>query len=58
METVRASGDDAHGQMASGFSPLLWKTFKKESQEVSDPAKENKALGKVQFKEDIKISSL
>ena len=58
METVRASGDDAHGQMASGFSPLLWKTFKKESQEVSDPAKKNKALGKVQHRGDVKIPSL
>ena len=37
METVRASGEEAHGQMASGLRPLFWKTFKKESQEVSDP---------------------
>ena len=39
METVRASGQLAQGQMASGFNPLSWKTFKNESHDVKDPAK-------------------
>lgn len=35
-DTVSDSGEDAHGQMASGRSPLLWKTAKNWSQEESD----------------------
>ena len=39
MDTVSASGDEAQGQMASGFRPLLWKTDRNESQDVNDPEK-------------------
>ena len=51
MDTVRASGQHAHGHIASGFSPLLWKTLRKESQEVSDP----EMMGK---QENIEIHSI
>ena len=36
-DTVRASEELAHGQMASGFKPLFWKALRNESQEVKDP---------------------
>lgn len=37
MATVMASADVAHGQMASGFSPWLWKRLRKASQDDTDP---------------------
>lgn len=37
MATVMASGEVAHGQMTSGFSPWDWKTFRKASQDDTDP---------------------
>lgn len=37
MATVRASGELAQGQMTSALSPLVWKTFRKASQEEMDP---------------------
>ncbi len=41
METVSASGEEAQGQITSGFKPFDWKTLRKESQEVRDPARNN-----------------
>lgn len=37
MATVRASGDVAHGQMTSGLRPWDWNTFRKASQDDTDP---------------------
>lgn len=37
MATVMASGEVAQGQMTSGFRPWDWNTFRKASQEDTDP---------------------
>lgn len=37
MATVMASGEVAHGQMTSGLRPWDWNTFRKASQEDTDP---------------------
>ena len=37
MATVRASGDEAQGQMTSGFRPLDWNTLRKASHDDTDP---------------------
>lgn len=39
MATVMASGEVAQGQMTSGFSPWDWNTFRKASQDDTDPGK-------------------
>lgn len=39
MATVMASGEVAQGQMTSGFRPWDWNTFRKASQEDTDPEK-------------------
>lgn len=36
---VIASGDVAHGQIASGLSPWLWNKLRKASHEETDPGK-------------------
>lgn len=41
MATVRPSGEQAQGQMASGLRPLDWKTLRKASQEDIDPVQSN-----------------
>lgn len=40
MATVMASGEAAHGQMTSGFSPWDWNTFRKASHDDTDPGGE------------------
>ena len=40
MDMVAASVLQAQGQIASGFKPLLWKTFRNESHDVNDPFKQ------------------
>lgn len=40
IATVMASGEVAHGQMTSGFSPWDWNTFRKASQEDTDPGRQ------------------
>lgn len=42
IATVRASGEVAHGQITSGFRPWDWKTFRKASQDDTDPAGKQK----------------
>lgn len=37
IATVIASGEVAQGQITSGFSPWDWNTFRKASQEDTDP---------------------
>lgn len=37
MATVRASGEEAQGQITSGFRPWVWNTFRKASHEDTDP---------------------
>lgn len=40
MATVMASGEEAQGQIISGFSPWDWNTFRKASHEETDPETE------------------
>lgn len=40
MATVMASGEEAHGQIISGFRPWDWNTFRKASQDDTDPKTE------------------
>lgn len=40
IATVMASGEVAQGQITSGFSPWDWNTFRKASQEDTDPAEQ------------------
>lgn len=42
IATVRASGEVAQGQITSGFRPWDWKTFRKASQDDTDPAGKQK----------------
>lgn len=37
IDTVNASEELAHGQMASGRRPFDWKALRNESHEVKDP---------------------
>lgn len=37
IATVRASGEEAQGQITSGFRPWVWNTFRKASHEDTDP---------------------
>lgn len=42
IATVKASGEVAHGQITSGFRPWDWKTFRKASQDDTDPVGKQK----------------
>ena len=44
MATVKASTEQAQGQIASTLRPLSLKTFRKASQDVRDPVKRGGAL--------------
>lgn len=41
MATVMASGELAQGHMTSGFRPWGWNTFRKASQDDTDPGRQD-----------------
>lgn len=54
IATVRASGELAHGQMTSGFRPLLWNTFRNASHDEMDPERERGERGRGGIKKERK----